>query len=545
MSVAELCAGYGGLYESMRLAGWPVELAWYAEHDPDASTVMAAHHPNVPNIGDITDAQFSAQEPVEVLAAGWPCQPVSGAGRQRGQDDERWLWPDVARAVRVLRPQMFVGENVPRLLSIEGGRLFGGVLTDLYRLGYTVRWTTVGACRVGLCHHRHRVFLLASREPVELDRHPLARLRDGDWETAADTLFGAGALPEWPAAGVVSGGLAWELPARPCGVTSGVALLPTPTVAKRTNRSPSPGAAVRPPLSKVLLPTPGARLGNDRGAPDAGLAANRFDSGRRNLDDAVALLPTPMAGDWGTPGRRSGDGWRPNLTEALLPTPTGREGMSGPGRATSAEGSPNLRTVLSSLLPTPSARDHKGPDSRGERPDGAERSPAHWQLPRVVEELLPTPRATDGTKGGPNQRGSSGGLMLPSAVHLLQTPTVEDAGRTGSADWAARWASGGVIPETQQRLRTQVLMVKSQRWGRYAAAIDRWENITLHAAPDPTEPGRNGQPRLSPRFVEFLMGLKPGWVTDHVGRNAALRILGNGVVPQQGAYALRLLAVTA
>jgi hypothetical protein len=60
-------------------------------------------------------------------------------------------------------------------------------------------------------------------------------------------------------------------------------------------------------------------------------------------------------------------------------------------------------------------------------------------------------------------------------------------------------------------------------------------------APDPTEPGTRGKPRLSARFVEWLMGLPSGYITDHVSRNAALRILGNGVVPQQGAYALHHL----
>ncbi len=82
-------------------------------------------------------------------------------------------------------------------------------------------------------------------------------------------------------------------------------------------------------------------------------------------------------------------------------------------------------------------------------------------------------------------------------------------------------------------------------WGPYAAAIRRWETVCGVAAPAPTEPGSNGRPRLSPQFVEWLMGLcgpHSGWVTDiDMSRTAKLRILGNGVVPQQAAYALRLL----
>lgn len=80
-------------------------------------------------------------------------------------------------------------------------------------------------------------------------------------------------------------------------------------------------------------------------------------------------------------------------------------------------------------------------------------------------------------------------------------------------------------------------------WGAYQPAITRWESVTGRSAPWPTEPGRHGQPRLSPRFVEWMMGLPYGWVTDvpDLTRNAQLKALGNGVVPQQAALALSLL----
>jgi len=82
-------------------------------------------------------------------------------------------------------------------------------------------------------------------------------------------------------------------------------------------------------------------------------------------------------------------------------------------------------------------------------------------------------------------------------------------------------------------------------FGQYTPAIRRWETVIGRPAPAPTEPGRNG-PRLSPRFVEWLMGLPDGWVTGvDIPRNAQLKALGNGVVPQQAAMALRLLEVAA
>ncbi|MFG3343379.1 hypothetical protein [Glycomyces sp. NPDC048151] len=75
-------------------------------------------------------------------------------------------------------------------------------------------------------------------------------------------------------------------------------------------------------------------------------------------------------------------------------------------------------------------------------------------------------------------------------------------------------------------------------WGRYGPAVARWVDVTGRQPPAPTEPGKNG-PRLSPKFVEWLMGYESGWVTGRgLARTAELRILGNGVVPQQASHAV-------
>ena len=181
--------------------------------------------------------------------------------------------------------------------------------------------------------------------------------------------------------------------------------------------------------------------------------------------------------------------------------------------------------------------------------------------------LLPTPRATDGTKGGPNQRGSSGDLMLPSAVHLLPTPQARDykdhqvqvAGHRPEDKDSINRAIAHLLPtpvaDNSRGLVSDSTEFQSlpnevaYRWGEYADAIDRWERVLCRAAPAPTEPGPKGNPRLSPLFVEFLMGLPAGHVTDPaigLTRNQQLKALGNGVVPQQGAAALEwLLSVEA
>ena len=84
------------------------------------------------------------------------------------------------------------------------------------------------------------------------------------------------------------------------------------------------------------------------------------------------------------------------------------------------------------------------------------------------------------------------------------------------------------------------MTLPSADFGQYAAAVARQEAAFGHPAPPPTEPGRN-RPLLSARFAEWMMGLPPGWITDVPGitRNEALKLEGNGVVPQQAAAALR------
>ena len=204
-----------------------------------------------------------------------------------------------------------------------------------------------------------------------------------------------------------------------------------------------------------------------------------------------------------------------------------------------------------------------------------ERHPSIGRVPVAhADSLLPTPRATDGTKGGPNQRGSSGDLMLPCA--LLPTPAVNDMGEgktverwdSWTADMQAKHGNGNghgksLAIEAQRLLPTPRAVpagdgrkAKSGRsldveasdnprhqWGDYAAAIARWETVLGRPAPAPTMTSSKGNPQLSPAFTEWLMGLPAGWITDVPGitRNEALKACGNGVVPQQAEAAIRWL----
>ena len=144
-------------------------------------------------------------------------------------------------------------------------------------------------------------------------------------------------------------------------------------------------------------------------------------------------------------------------------------------------------------------------------------------------QLLPTPRTSD--TNGAGQHGT-GGADLRTAVQLLPTPSVADT-------------QGGRKHRSGERNGELLLngIAHADRWGDYAAAIASHERLTGRPAPDPTEPRARGNPRLSARFVEWMMCLPDGWVTDVPGitRNEALKALGNGVVPIQAAHALRLM----
>ena len=150
-----------------------------------------------------------------------------------------------------------------------------------------------------------------------------------------------------------------------------------------------------------------------------------------------------------------------------------------------------------------------------------------------LSALMPTPTASD-HKAGRHQAGT--GHSLTQAVQLLPTPSASDA-------IMGLPRTSGRPPEKSTKLATRL---EYTDYGDYAPAIARWEQVTGRAAPPPTNPPRRegGKPQLSARFVEWLMGLPEGHVTGpdlNLSREQQLRMLGNGVVPQQAALAVSSL----
>lgn len=154
-TVGSLFSGIGGLELGLERAGF--EIKFQVENDPFCQAVLAKHWPHVARHGDIRSFPLPDTERVDLICGGFPCQPVSVAGKRRAQADERWLWPEFARVVRVLRPRLVLVENVSGLL--DGG--VGHVLGDLAALGFDAEWDVLPASAFGAPHRRERVFLAA------------------------------------------------------------------------------------------------------------------------------------------------------------------------------------------------------------------------------------------------------------------------------------------------------------------------------------------------------------------------------------------------
>ena len=174
MRVGSLFSGYGGL--DMAVGG---DVAWYSEIEPAACTVLAAHHPGVPNLGDITKVDWTTVPPVDVITGGYPCQPFSNAGLRKGQDDDRHLWPYVRDAISHLRPRYAVLENVQGHLSMG----LADVVADLADLGYSARWGLVRASDAGAPHGRARVFIVAYPSSQGLQGPDTPTRTNPGWQT--------------------------------------------------------------------------------------------------------------------------------------------------------------------------------------------------------------------------------------------------------------------------------------------------------------------------------------------------------------------------
>lgn len=172
-----LFSGIGGFDLGLERAGW--EAAWQVEINEFRRRVLAKHWPDVPRYEDIRELEELPY--VDLIAAGFPCQPFSVAGRNRGEADERNLWPETIRVLRMVGPRLALLENVPGLLA-HG--YFGTILGDLSEAGYDAEWFCVLASYFGATHRRERLFIVAYRNDGQSEP------ANGEVRTGRDAAFG-------------------------------------------------------------------------------------------------------------------------------------------------------------------------------------------------------------------------------------------------------------------------------------------------------------------------------------------------------------------
>lgn len=520
LRIGGLFFGYGGLDMAVQsvLGG---ELAWVSEIDRGACQIIAHRYPGVPNIGDITAVDWSTVEPVDILTGGSPCQDLSTAGRRAGMNagTRSNLWVAMREAIAALRPRLVVWENVRGALSADAAsdlepcpgcvgddrdkpvlRALGRVLGDLASLGYDARWHGVRASDMGAPHERFRIILIAHPRGVEPPA-PLIRL------IGSPRLgTGRGLLPT-PVTGGESRAHKGGNPTL-WGAIDGI----DETTATRLGIASTPG----------LLPTP-AVFNLDADTPER-FEERRAETGSRrgpNLNIAARMLPTPDV-------------------------------SSAPRSAEShARGDHQVSlNDIGHLLPTPMCQDE------GPAQDPADRKlRGHGAYLNDIPHLLPTPAVNDMGEGktpdefdawndGPTMAHQPHSSPLSIEVKRLLTPKA-----TNNENRPSESFQGGVGYEIAQQGLTR------RDWGRYAAAIARWEALTRPVPEPMTWNAEAERADLNPELPEWMMGLPAGWVTDpaiwdgyldgrrkpasaQYIRRAQLHALGNGVCPPQAAAAL-------
>lgn len=215
LTTGGLFAGLGGLERGLGAAG--MTCRWLVEYDERLQELLRLYWPEAGVFGDVRSVGAADLGYVDVLAGGFPCQPISQAGQRKGKFDERWLWPEFARLVRELRPRYVVVENVAALLRPyewpkRSGRWHRApveeVLGDLAAFGYDAEWTSLRASDVGAPHERERVFIVAyPHRGGHLHGQPQVFAREALDQALADVAASCEAVADASRAGLARRGI--------------------------------------------------------------------------------------------------------------------------------------------------------------------------------------------------------------------------------------------------------------------------------------------------------------------------------------------------
>ena len=164
LKLLDLFSGIGGFSRGAELTDG-IETVAFCENSRYCQQVLRKHWPTVPIYEDVRNLNYEGQ--VDIITGGFPCQPFSQAGKRRGTDDDRHLWPEMLRIIREHRPRWVIGENVAGFVNMA----LDDVLLDLEGEDYEAQSFVIPACSVNAPHQRQRCWIVAySNSATRLER---------------------------------------------------------------------------------------------------------------------------------------------------------------------------------------------------------------------------------------------------------------------------------------------------------------------------------------------------------------------------------------
>jgi len=160
MRLLDLFSGIGGFsYAAETLIGG-YETVAFCEMDEFCQKVLKKHWPQVPIFDDVRTIDAARLGDIDICTFGFPCQPVSQAGLQKAESDDRWLWDEIIRILQASKPKWIIAENVVGLITIENGLLIENCISSLEAKGYEIQSVVIPACAKNAPHRRSRIWLI-------------------------------------------------------------------------------------------------------------------------------------------------------------------------------------------------------------------------------------------------------------------------------------------------------------------------------------------------------------------------------------------------
>ena len=168
LKVLDLFSGIGGFSLGLESTG-QFETVAFCEKDQFCQKVLKKHWSNIPIIDDVR--RINGKEiKADVVVGGFPCQSISIAGKQKGKDDDRFLFPEMLRVIKEVKPTWIIGENVQNLINISNGTILKEIVEGLENEGFEVQCFSISASSQGAWHKRERVWIIASNTKSKWSR---------------------------------------------------------------------------------------------------------------------------------------------------------------------------------------------------------------------------------------------------------------------------------------------------------------------------------------------------------------------------------------